>query len=109
MSTPTNFRVVVHLSQPPMVDVLSDECVDTWLPVLGPTAMLLAQRFVIDGDGSYVTAELARQFGVGTGRLWQAVTRLEKRQLVTVHPEQSGSIVNIHDHWPNPPFWMAKP
>ena len=102
MSYPANFRAVINLAHPTMTDVLSDEGVEAWLPSLGPTAMLLAQRLVRDGGGSYVTRELARELGVGAGRLWNAVERLEQRQLVTVEPEQFGPIVTIRSRWPQP-------
>jgi hypothetical protein len=101
MSYPNNFRAEVNLAHPTMTDVLSDEAVEVWLPSLGPTAMLLAQRLVRDGGGTYVTRELAREIGVGAGRLWNAVERLEQRQLVTIEPAQFGAMVSIRSRWPN--------
>jgi hypothetical protein len=109
MSYPDNFRAVVTLAHPTMTDVLSDEGVETWLPILGPTAMLLAQRLVRDDGGTYVTRELASEMGVGASRLWLAVERLEKRQLVTVEAEAFGPVVGIRNRWPNPPARWVKP
>lgn len=109
MTFPLNFRAVVNLAHPTLTDVRSDACVNTWLPILGPTAMLLAQRLVHDEGGTYVTRELASELGVGAARLWQAVERLEKRQLVTVEAEQHGPIVGIRNRWPNPPARWVKP
>ena len=109
MSAPTQFRVDVNLAHPTLTDVRSDACVNTWLPILGPTAMLLAQRFVNDDGGTYVTRELARDLGVGASRLWLAVERLEKRQLVTVEPTQTGPVVGIRNRWPNPPARWVTP
>ena len=109
MNYPSNFRAVVTLAHPTLTHVLSDEAVDTWLPILGPTAMLLAQRLVRDEGGTYVTSELAHEFGVGPTRLWTAVTRLEKRQLVVVDPAQFGPIVTIRSRWDNPPARWVTP
>lgn len=76
-----------------------------WLPVIGPTAMVLARRLVMDGeDGAfYLASDLARDLGVGVPRLWAAFRRLERAKLATIEPDISKcKHVTVRAYWPVP-------
>ena len=76
-----------------------------WLPVIGPTAMVLARRLVMDGtDGAfYLASDLARDLGVGVPRLWAAFRRLERAKLVYIEPSFSkAKAVTVRAYWPIP-------
>lgn len=81
-----------------------------WLPIIGPTAMLLARR--LDGllahnDGNCVDIEvepLAHSLGVGVSRLWHALDRLKRRRLLTLnHVTETTTVVVLRRYWPTVP------
>lgn len=83
-----------------------------WLPIVGPTALLLARRLVAadrdatDRDATLVRVdELAPSLGVGVPRLWTALGRLERRGLVTVAIDEVNrvAVVKIKGVWPEAP------
>lgn len=75
-----------------------------WLPLIGPTAMVLARRLVMDNPGAfYLASDLARDLGVGVPRLWAAFKRLERAKLITIDPTMSKcKCVTIRAYWPVP-------
>lgn len=96
-------RVIIGMESSPL-HVLDAETEKAWLPTLGPTAMLLARRLIAGGDDIYKVDELARQFGVGALRLWNAFTRLDRRRLILIeHVDWSSApIVTARARWPHP-------
>lgn len=81
-----------------------------WLPVLGPTALLLARR--LDGllahhENERVDIEvepLAHSLGVGVSRLWHALDRLKRRRLLTLnHVTETTTVVVLRRFWPTAP------
>lgn len=75
-----------------------------WLPILGPSAMVLARHLVTSDRGIYPMSELARDLGIGVPRLWAAFKRLERFDLVEiVTPDWSPHpIIRVRAHWPMP-------
>jgi hypothetical protein len=56
--------------------------IEWWLPVIGPTAAVLAQtlaRYVEAGGTTWDTTELAQRIGLGgnSSKLWQSLNRLD--------------------------------
>lgn len=109
-------RPVLTPDTPVSIDVSIDTEVDAfgvldveveahWLPVIGPTAMVLARRLIADGeDGSfYLASDLASDLGVGVPRLWAAFKRLERAKLVDIEPSLSKcKAVTVRAYWPMP-------
>ena len=97
-------RVIVGMESSPL-NALDDEAERAWLPIIGPTAMLLARRLITEGDDIYNVAELAAQFGVNALRMWAAFQRLDRRKLILIERVDWSSApeVTVRTRWPNPP------
>ena len=78
---------------------------EMWLPVIGPTAFLLAGQLV-DLYGYELVTELALSLGVGENRWRQALDRLVRFGLAAVRLDPDDSdrlIVTVLDRWPDAP------
>lgn len=91
-----------------------------WLPIIGPSAMVLAWRLGLDARMPepvraarvdpdtvvYDTAALAASFGIRTARLWQSFERLARFRLVSIDRGPTGlrdpADVVVFSHWPLP-------
>lgn len=78
-------------------------CENEWLPIIGPTAYLLARKLLLGGH-EQAAARVAKSLGVGENKLLAAVNRLERFGLATVTDGGYGTVnVSILDRWPDAP------
>lgn len=104
--TAISYDITIVSGEPNPLDVLDYPATEqAWLPIIGPTAMVLARRLVVEGDAFYLASDLARELGVGVPRLWQAFKRLERVNLVDIEPSLSEckhEHVIVRAYWPVP-------
>jgi hypothetical protein len=87
MTRPSTVRVIAdHTPGPHRTD--SDDLWTWWLPVIGPTASVLAYLFARDAtraETCWPTEELARMVGLAGNRskLWQSLERLHRFHVTT--------------------------
>lgn len=107
--TSTTVAVLVDMNGPLAWHEVKGPYVEhAWLPIVGPTALLLARRlYETLGRGSVEldVAELAADIGVGKSRLLGAFARLERFGLARVE----GRIVILRGVWPDAPANLARP
>lgn len=74
-----------------------------WLPIIGPTAYLLAGQLAHTERTEARISELGAAIGVGGFRWRQALARLHRFGLVTMRAEGDALIVTLLIHWPDAP------
>ena len=88
-------------------DPLSVHGMGLWLPTIGPTATVLAQRLIQCGKATrimYATPLLAHSIGVKTSKMWYATRRLERYELASIDDDNPDNpFVYLLDRWPEPP------
>lgn len=93
-------------------DIRGDYVEVKWLPVIGPTATLLARRLVglLDGTDPIDVSTLAHGLGVGRSRFWQALDRLQRFGLagVNVLPDHDLTIIYLLRRWPDAPQYQRQ-
>ncbi len=114
LTAPATIHVTGWLAtsaDPDAIAVDSDDFLVWWLPVLGPTATILAHRLAryasIYGPVDWATDELTRTIGLvdRADRLHAAVVRLERFLLAAASPDHTFVRVRltVRRPAPNPP------
>lgn len=78
-----------------------------WLPVIGPTAFLIAGQLADLKDEDFVSA-MSTALGVGDQRWHQALNRLVRYGLATVRMGDGVLVVTMLDRWPEAPVPQAR-
>ena len=103
-SFPESIHVTVESVHPSVPGVAPGSVVaeSEWLPIIGPTAWLLARRLVRDGGSPYLTADLARDLGVQPGKVWSTLRSLQHFKLAAIESENGSdpAVVTVRNRWP---------
>jgi hypothetical protein len=98
-STVVTFRVIPGAGDP----VLGEHVEEFWLPVLGPSAYLLARLIVTEGcdglDLELTYRDIADALGVSPTKARNAIHRLCRFGPVT----REGRVILVPDGWPEAP------
>lgn len=83
-----------------------------WLPVIGPTATLLARRLdqFAGGLTPMDVSSLAHGLGVGRSRFWQALDRLQRFGLADVEsrPDRDMTVIYLVARWGDAPQYQRQ-
>lgn len=85
------------------LDPFSGEAELEWLPILGPTAFLLARRITSDAQQGYFVHDipmLAQSLGVGPDQLRKSIQRLRRYGLLL--QDRGAEEFKVPDPWPHP-------
>lgn len=99
---PATLHFVLEERPHHLLDPCGEGSEEVWLPLLGPTAWLVARRVITDARKGYTAQDfevLAKSLGVGTVVLDRALERLIRFQLMS--PDINGNI-RVLDPWPPP-------